>query len=126
MSGLGNKQIFAKNLSLYMNVRGVSQKELAEVVGVGTSTVNDWVKANKYPRIDAIEKLANYFGILKSDLIEEKSEAEQSRSKKNDAIADAIIRMKCDDEFFSVVELLYSLDTEQLGGVKQMLSAFTK
>ena len=46
---------------------------LAILVGVAPSTFNAWVKAKKYPRIDKIERLANYFGILKSDLIEEKS-----------------------------------------------------
>jgi repressor LexA len=50
---------------------GRDQKEIADVVGVAPSTFNEWVKAKKYPRIDKIEILANYFGILKSDLIEE-------------------------------------------------------
>ena len=47
------------------------QKEIAKVVGVAPSTFNEWVKGKKYPRIDKIEMLANYFGILKSDLIED-------------------------------------------------------
>ena len=73
MSNLGNKETLAKNLSYYIDKHGIEQKELAEVVGVAPSTFNAWVKAKKYPRIDKIERLANYFGILKSDLIEEKS-----------------------------------------------------
>ena len=72
MSDIGNKEIFAKNLSYYLKLNGKEQKEVAEVIGVATSTFNDWVKAKKYPRIDKIEMLANYFGVLKSDLIEEK------------------------------------------------------
>ena len=39
------------------------------------------MKAKKYPRIDKIEILANYFGILKSDLIEEVSENGYSPSE---------------------------------------------
>lgn len=72
MTGLGNKSILAKNLSHYVDRSGRTQKELAEMVGVATSTFNDWMKGKKYPRIDKIEMLANYFGILKSDLIEDK------------------------------------------------------
>ena len=72
MSNIGNKETFAKNLSYYLQRSGRDQKEVAEVVGVAPSTFNEWVKAKKYPRIDKIEILANYFGILKSDLIEEK------------------------------------------------------
>lgn len=72
MSGIGNKEIFAKNLIYYVRRSGKDQKEIAEMVGVAPSTFNEWVKAKKYPRIDKIEILANCFGVLKSDLIEEK------------------------------------------------------
>ena len=74
MSSIGNKEIFAKNLSYFIKRSGKDQKEIAESIGVAPSTFNEWVKAKKYPRIDKIEILANYFGILKSDLIEEKAQ----------------------------------------------------
>ena len=74
MSSIGNKEIFAKNLSYYVRRSGRDQKEIAEIVGVAPSTFNEWVKGKKYPRIDKVEILANYFGILKSDLIEEKEQ----------------------------------------------------
>ena len=32
--------------------------------------MSDWVNGKKFPRIDKIELLAQYFGIQKSDLIE--------------------------------------------------------
>ena len=81
MSNLGNKEIFAKNLAYYLARSGRDQKEVAEVVGVAPSTFNEWMKAKKYPRIDKIEILANYFGILKSDLIEEVKEDGYSPSE---------------------------------------------
>lgn len=74
MSNIGNKETFAKNLSYYLKLYGKDQKEVATYIGVANSTFNEWVKAKKYPRIDKIEMLANYFGIQKSDLIEEKDE----------------------------------------------------
>lgn len=70
MTSLGNKEIFAKNLVHYVERSGRDQRVIAEAVGVAPSTFNEWVKGKKYPRIDKIEMLANYFGILKSDLIE--------------------------------------------------------
>ena len=81
MSNLGNKEIFAKNLAYYLEKSGRDQKVVAEVVGVAPSTFNEWMKAKKYPRIDKIEMLANYFGVLKSDLIEEVSENGYSPSE---------------------------------------------
>ena len=67
-----SREVFARNLRTYMELNGKTQKELAEIVGVSAPTMNAWLQAKKYPRIDKIEILANYFGILKSDLIEEK------------------------------------------------------
>ena len=121
-----SKEVFAKNLRFYMDRAGLNQKEIAEIAGVSAPTVNDWLKAKKYPRIDKIEKLANYFRILKSDLIEEKTEERKDMQKNNDAITDIILRLRTDNDFLSVVEVLTTLDDEKLRGVKQMLAAFQK
>ena len=75
MKTIGNREVFAKNLSKYLARSGRSQREMAEIVGVSPSTFNDWVNGRKYPRIDKIEFMANHFGILKSDLIEDKKES---------------------------------------------------
>ena len=72
MSSLGNKAILSKNLRYYIDKSGKDRRELAETWGFPYSTVTDWINGKKYPRIDRIEIMADYFGILKSDLIEEK------------------------------------------------------
>lgn len=72
MSSIGNKEVLARNLTMYLHRSGKSQREMAEIMGVSSSTFNDWANGRKYPRIDKIEFLANYFGIQKSDLIENK------------------------------------------------------
>ena len=74
MSDIGNKEIFARNLSFYIERSGKTQKEISEKLDLATSTLNNWVMGKKYPRMDKVEMLANYFGILKSDLIEDKQE----------------------------------------------------
>ena len=77
MSNIGNKKTMAENLLYYIRESGCTQKELAEKIGVAYSTFNDWTNGKKYPRIDKIEMLADLFGILKSDLIEDKRMKEQ-------------------------------------------------
>ena len=67
-----SKDVMAKNLRKYMERSGRTQKEMSEIVGVSTATFSEWINGKKYPRIDKIEIMADYFGILKSDLIEEK------------------------------------------------------
>lgn len=73
MSNIGNKETFSKNLNYYLSICGKEQKEVALDIGVAPSTFNEWAKGKKYPRIDKIELLANYFRIKKSDLIEDKA-----------------------------------------------------
>ncbi len=121
MTSSANKEALAKNLAYYLEKTGKSQKEVAEMLGVKTSTFNDWVKAKKYPRIDKIEILANYFGILKSDLIEEKAEEHREMQKKNDTLSDIVIRLQTDEVFMSAVESLYKLDQKKLSSILTLL-----
>lgn len=71
MSSLENKEIFSRNLNKYINKSGKTRTEICKDLGLKYTTFTDWVNGNKYPRIDKIEMLANYFGIKKSELIEE-------------------------------------------------------
>lgn len=129
MSDLGNKEIFSKNLKYYIEKSGKDRRELADIWGFPYSTVTEWINAKKYPRIDRIEIMANYFGILKSDLIEDNTKNREERykmQKKNDIMTDIVLKMRENPEFLSLIETLYSLDDEKIKGVRQMLSAFLK
>lgn len=72
MSCLGNKPVMAANIKYYMGIKGINAKDLSKALNVPYTTVLSWTKAEYYPRIDKIEKMSDYFGILKSDLIEDK------------------------------------------------------
>ena len=91
-----SKEVFAANLRRYIALTGVTQKDLAKKIGVSAPTMHDWVKGNVYPRIDKIEKLAAYFGCLKSDLIEEKQQkpATNEGSELSPAKLELIERLK--------------------------------
>ena len=118
---MDNKNIFAKNLKWYMEVNGKSRKDVSEAIGVSYYTFTDWVKGKKFPRMDKVEKLAEYFGILKSDLIEEKTEEHRQMQKKNDTLSDIVIRMQTDEAFMSAVEKLYHLDQKKLSSILTLL-----
>ena len=71
-NNLGNKKTMANNLKYYMNKNNISRNQLSSSLGIAYTTLADWLNAKTYPRIDKIEMLANYFGIEKSDLVENK------------------------------------------------------
>lgn len=95
------REIFARNLQKYMDERKMNQQELAAIIGVSAPTVNEWLKAKNHPRNDKIEILANYFGILKSDLIEDKSSEEEK-----------LAIPKEDAELREIMQIFTSLNSE--------------
>ncbi len=122
MNDLGNKKALAHNLRQLMDERKVSAKELSKTLGFPYTTLLSWLKADNYPRIDKIEDMARYFGVMKSDLIEEKMTME--KDKDNDAFTNIIVRMRTDKEFLNAVEALNALDSAKIKGVVEMLKAF--
>ena len=61
-----------------MKQKNKSRKEICDDLNIKYTTFADWYNGNRYPRIDKIELLAKYFGIQKSDLIEEKNDTNKN------------------------------------------------
>lgn len=70
MTDLGNKDVMAANINRLMDKMGIDRNTLSEEIGVKYTTLSDWINGKTYPRIDKIEKLANFFQVSKSELIE--------------------------------------------------------
>ena len=121
MSNIGNKETMSKNLKYYIAKSGMDRKTLAQIWGFPYSTITDWINGVKYPRIDRIEVMAEYFGILKSDLIEERTPEQRKMQEKNDIISDVVVRMQTDEEFAAAVESLYKLDKKKLSSILTLL-----
>lgn len=73
MNNLGNKEIMAKNIQHYLNIKGKDRNDLCRDLGFKYTTVSNWLQGVKYPRIDKIEIMARYFGVSKADLVEDHS-----------------------------------------------------
>lgn len=117
---IGNKETLAKNLRKYINMSGKDRKEIAIDLGLPYSTLTDWVNANKYPRINNIEKMADYFGVSKSDLIEDF----EQKQKDNDVMVDIIVKIRMNKDLMEVVNKVVSLDNAQINGLKNLLDTF--
>ncbi|MED3650642.1 MULTISPECIES: XRE family transcriptional regulator [Heyndrickxia] len=60
-----------KNIKRLREQHNLSQEELAEIAGVSDKAVSTWENDLKTPRMGSIQKIADHFGILKSDIIED-------------------------------------------------------
>ncbi len=78
------KRIFSKNLSKYLSKYDKTQKEVADAIGVSPQTFNTWCQGIALPRMGKVQALADYFGINKSDLIDDKSDQPDDHYYLND------------------------------------------
>lgn len=118
---MDNKNTFAKNLQYQMDMHGKTRQDVCDALGIAYPTISDWLTARKYPRIGSVEKLANYFGCLKSDLIEEQTEEMRAQKKDNKVIADLAIRMQNDKPFFEAVKAINEMEPEKLSSLLLLL-----
>lgn len=65
------KKIFSKNFNHFLKAHNKTQKDLSVALGYPQATISDWSRGVKYPRIDRINRIAQYFNISISELIEE-------------------------------------------------------
>lgn len=69
--------LIGENIKHLRESHSMSQKELAEIAGVTDKAVSTWESGINIPRMGAIQKIADYFKIKKSEIIEGKELSEQ-------------------------------------------------
>lgn len=96
---MSHKEVFSANLKKKMAEGNKTRKDICTALGFSYFTVTDWVNGKKMPRMDKVEQLANYFGCLKSDLIEEKQKqpAESKLSNEKKEIIQKVMQMSDED-----------------------------
>lgn len=65
------REIFVKNLRFLMDARNINQADICRELGVSSATVSDWCTGKKYPRVDAMQRLADLLGVRFSTLTTE-------------------------------------------------------
>lgn len=107
------KKIFSKNLNYYISINGKLQNEVAKDLGINPSTLNMWCNGNSFPGIGKIQRLADYFKIGKSDLLDEKLDS--------DPVVDA--RILADVETMEMIKKFYSLSVDDRNAINQIITS---
>lgn len=97
------KKIFAKNLNKYISLNQKQQKEVADDLGINPTTLNMWCKGNSIPRVSMIQKLADYFRIGKTDLVDEKEDSDTDIE-----FMDRVMKIALNDKRFAEIVIGYS------------------
>ena len=97
---------------------GITQEELAFRMGYKSkSTINKIeLGINDIPQSKVV-KFAEILNVSVAYLM-----GWEEVQKNNDAMADIIVRIRTDEDFFEAVNIMYSLDVEKFSSIKQMLT----
>lgn len=103
-----------------MDEAGKSQTEIAAAAGVSSPSVSDWLHAKKMPRMDKVERLANFFGIKKSDLLEKRVTKEDLKEAyKISLVTRGVMN---NEEYKKITLTLLELGDEELKTVGNLVS----
>lgn len=104
------------------NELGWSQRELASKMGYNNNSTITRIESGKVDIPQSrIVQFAKVLGVSVAHLM-----GWEEMQKNNDIITDAIVRMRSDDEFLSVVSGLLTLDADKLSAVKNLLDVLQK
>lgn len=114
------KRIIAKNIRRYLDLRHMQQKELAKAIGEKPGAVNTWCMAKAMPPVSKIQKIADYFGCLKSDIVDDHSN--QTVTEQYDEV---VFKLGMTDEFFQRLAITYyHLSPEEKETFKEFCERF--
>lgn len=101
---------------------GWSLRELAKRMGYANqSTVSRIEKGEIDVPQSKVVKFAEVMGTTVAFLMDW-----EETQKKNDIAVDIILKLQDDEEFLSIVEMLYKLDPQKQLGIKQLLISLSK
>lgn len=77
MNNKSFNDVFSKNLRYYFDLSGMTQAEFAKKLGVGTTSIYNWLSGVKTPRMDKVDSMCKILGIHREDLITDKMAREE-------------------------------------------------
>lgn len=87
------KQTLGMMISSLRKEKGMTQLELAKIMGVTDKAVSKWERDLSFPDINSIPKLAETFEVSIDDLMQVKAESKENMSKnKADEIVDTVLK----------------------------------
>jgi len=121
------RKIFANNLRRYLDKGNKTQREVADAIGVSPQTFNTWMQMVALPRMDKVQALADYFGINKSDLLEDKGTQEEDNSYYIDEDAKELAQFLFKNPEYKVLfDAAKDVSADDLEMVKTIIDKFRK
>lgn len=117
----------AQRLKKAMQQAGKKQVELARAADVDKGALSSYLSGKYEPKQDVIYRIAKVLNVSEMwlwgyDCPQERPAAQ----KNNDAKTDIVVKLRTDEEYFSLCEDISRLNPEQLASVKQIVAMLLK
>lgn len=120
------RRIFSENLRKYIGRSGKTQKDIAIDLDVNPPTFSMWVKGKAMPSVSVIRKIADYFGIGITDLVDDKAEKKGAVYYLDPETAEAAQQMHDNQELKVLFDAARTASPEDLRTTYQMLMALKR
>lgn len=126
MSEEDYKKLFSKNLNYFMHLNGKTQIDIINDLGFNKSSVSTWCNGTRLPRMDKVDDLAKYFGIKRSDLIEDKSTQQSTGYYLNKETAKVAQEIFENNELRALFDVQRDMEPDDLKALHNMALALKR
>lgn len=103
---------------------GKTQADLMRETGLDRGAISSYLKGKYEPKQMAVSKMARALGVSEMwlwgyDVPKQRTEAQ----KKNDTLAEVVVKLRNDPDFYEVVSMLAHLGPAEYASIKQILLA---
>jgi transcriptional regulator with XRE-family HTH domain len=104
---------------------GMRPVDLCEKTGIPKSMLSYYLNGKTKPKADRLHIIAKALDVSEAWLLGyDVPKFRTEDQKKNDQLAQLIVKMRSDNDFYNTVVALASLNEKQYRGVKQLIAAF--
>lgn len=67
-------KVFSTNLLFYMQKNNKTREDVARFLNVSLPTMSNYLNGKRFPKIDKLQALSEYFGVTVSDLVQDRAQ----------------------------------------------------
>ena len=117
----------AQRLREALNKSGKKQADLVRETGLDRGSISSYLSGKYEPKQKAIYKLSKALDVSEGWLLGyDTPMARSAESKKNDQLAELIVKMRTDEDFYNTVVAIAALNEKQYKSVKDLVAAFNE
>ena len=115
----------AQRLREALTASGKKQADLVRETGLDRGSISSYLSGKYEPKQKAIYKMAQALNVNEAWLLGyDVPMGRTEDQKKNDQLAQLIVKMRMDNDFYNTVAKLAELNEKQYRGVQQLIAAF--